>query len=175
MGLFGHIYTGLGVTEAQSRSSLHLHLILCGGLSPILLEKVCCFKHMSEIVSNALDTICCAQLPKSVHVSVLILKYLPRDQYKNIPHLINRWNMDYKNVKDINNIAEIRATSTSNVHSYYFTYHKPPNGYSGCRLAKPSALTYVTGPVELTPSSIERKILDIHETVGEGDIKYVEN
>ena len=40
VGLFGHMYSALGVTEAQSRSSLHLHLILFGGLTPKLLEKV---------------------------------------------------------------------------------------------------------------------------------------
>ena len=64
----------LDVTEAQARSALHLHLILFGGLSPNMLEKVCSFKDMSEIVSNALDTMFCAELPQSVHVCDLIEK-----------------------------------------------------------------------------------------------------
>ena len=74
VGLFGHMCGALGVTEAQAISALHLHSILSGGLSSNMLEKVCSFKDMSEIVSNALDTMFCAELPQSVHVCDLIEK-----------------------------------------------------------------------------------------------------
>ena len=37
--LFGHMRVALGVTEAQARPALHLHLILFCGLSLNLLKK----------------------------------------------------------------------------------------------------------------------------------------
>ena len=75
-GLFGHMCGALGVTGAQARSALHLRLILFGGLSPNMLEKVCSFKDIGEIVSNALYTKFCTELPQSVHVCDLIEKNL---------------------------------------------------------------------------------------------------
>ena len=113
---------------------------------------------MNEIVSKAPDTMLYKKLPKSLHVSNLILKHLPSDQQNNTPYLINRWNTNNNSVKDINNQSEIETSSTSNIHSYSFISHKPPNSYSGYRLAKPPTLINITESVESAPSSIDRYI-----------------
>ena len=123
---------------------------------------------MSNIVSNALDTMFCAELPRSQHMSDLIGKYLPKEQKSYVPHIINSWCTECKNIDDFNKISEIGATPTANVHLHCFTCHKPPNGYIGCRLCTPTDLIDETKPVELYPNSIDLDIPIVKPTISEG-------
>ena len=58
----------------------------------------------------------------------------------------------------------------SGIHSHCFTCRKPPKGYTGCRMCKPSGLTVSTSPVQLiaaesVPESEYKRKMDDENTV----------
>ena len=58
----------------------------------------------------------------------------------------------------------------SGIHSHCFTCRKPPKGYTGCRMCKPSGSTKSTSPVQLiaaesVPESEYKRKMDDENTV----------
>lgn len=158
-GVFGYINAGEGVHEVQARLSLHMHLILFGGLRPKLLESAPSIPELCKKVSEGLNKMYCAELPREVHVADLIKRNLPwKLKPKKLPPLLEHSCKQFVTVEECNATSLEAAIDTANVHYHRFTCHHPPNGYVGCRLNRPCALQTNTTVVQLDITTVRDDI-----------------
>jgi hypothetical protein len=68
------VTTFFGCIETQGRGALHFHVVLFGSVSPKLLEQATPFPEVCEVVSEVLDSMYSAELPKEYHLRDLVHK-----------------------------------------------------------------------------------------------------
>ena len=74
-GVFGKPIASFGCSEEQARGSLHMHVLVWGGLPPHLLQIAGGIPLLANAVAKALDSMACAQLDPITHVENLIDKF----------------------------------------------------------------------------------------------------
>ena len=167
------------------KGSLHFHTVIWGGLLPDLLAKISTYPELCKEAERVLESMYSASMPREVHVSNLVNKELPH-YYNACPTFGEKRNKvgramlihpDPVNDKDAFEEFCHTGTCRCGIHSHCMTCRKPPNGYIGCRLAKPSGLAEKTGVVELVDTTkpgqklvggkmeVEYKILSHEEIV----------
>lgn len=70
-GVFGRARAVYGVIETQSRGALHLHSLIWAGLPAAVLQKIAAEPQLVALAAKALDSMFCAELTASEHVSGL--------------------------------------------------------------------------------------------------------
>ena len=139
------------------KGSLHFHVAIWGGLSPDLLAKISTYPELCKEAERVLESMYSASMPREVHVSDLVNKELPH-YYNACPTFGEKRNKvgramlihpDPVNNKDAFDEFCHTRTCRFGIRSYCMTCRKPPIGYIGCWLAKPSGLAEKTGVVEL--------------------------
>ena len=171
-GVFGHVTAYFGATETQDRGALHFHLLIWGGITPTLLEDAAGFKSVCRDIEKALDSQYVASLPRSRHLTHLLLnrmkpdlsgrKLLPNN-YKVYPGMLhvpspiqepNQW-------KDLSHYNVLRT----GIHEHRDTCHKGfgVNGRLRCRGAYCQPCNPQTQPLklELPPDSEDMNISQI--------------
>ncbi len=78
-GIYGHSLAAIGITEPQHRGSLHTHLLLLGNLPPQLLQSVAEYPDLVQHLTTVLDTMYCAEVPRSNHIEHLLEKSMVND------------------------------------------------------------------------------------------------
>ena len=73
-GVFGRVTAYFGATETQDRGALHFHLLIWGGITSTLLEDAAGFKSVCHEIEKALDSQYTASLPRSKHLTHLLLQ-----------------------------------------------------------------------------------------------------
>ena len=150
--MFGRTFGFYGVHEIQARGSLHLHLLLYGGINPGLLQKVSHCKELCRYISEALDRMYQAQIPQKAHVLKFIqnnmtsCKHIPPSlqmcpMYSATPHGVSA---------EFSNRVACCVCHTQ-FHTHSFTCAKPPQGLYFCRMCYPQGLKSATGPLQLKP------------------------
>ena len=161
-GIFGYVVAYFGCVETQARGALHFHLILWGGITPNLLEKAASFSDVCVTIQKALDSMYCAEIPRSVHARdilvekmketpegskslPLIAKMYPSMKHVPSPHLVQKWKDHYCN-----------CVLRTGIHRHSFTCKKPPAGQHRCRGARPAGNCPETLPTLLeVPEDVE--------------------
>ena len=130
-----------------------------------------------------------ASLPQKVHVQDLVNKELPF-YYNGSSAFAKRYTkrtgramlVPPNPVETCHRVGDKPANSAgfmmfvdtnicrSGIHSHCFTCRKPPKGYTGCRMCKPSGSTESTSPVQLiaaesVPESEYKQKMDNENTV----------
>ena len=159
-GMIGTSLAYFGVTETTGRGSLHFHVVLWGGMSPDILEAISDLKRLCTYASSVLDSMYGAQLDRHFHVRDLVSKdmklycneSLGLSGNTGVPRAM------MLPPDPIGEREEFLAHSAVTVcycgiHGHSFTCRKPPKGYHGCRLCKPSGLRATTVPVWLVANS----------------------
>ncbi|KAL7549323.1 hypothetical protein ACHAWF_017111 [Thalassiosira exigua] len=173
-GVMGNVDAGVIVTEASGRGGEHTHGLYWGGIATSILQNSVKIDDICQKVSETLDTMYCAELPRSYHVKDLIEKELVyHTSTSNVYEKLDRRGRcavvppdpmtEQEAFKD-----HTRTTVCYNgIHGHssirHGTCHQPPRGIEGCRLNKPSNLAESTRPVQLkdvTPET-EEKISNI--------------
>ena len=155
----GHVDAYNGVHEASGRGGLHAHLMLWAAICADLLQGVADMKEICDIVSETLDSMFCATLPREYHVKDLIEKEL-----LFYPTKTNSFNKTIRrgramlippnplNEEEFDDFVHTSICSFG-IHSHdkFVTgrCHKPPKGITRCALTKPSGLIDRTKPVQL--------------------------
>ena len=146
-GVFGTPVASFGVTEEQTRGSLHMHIVTWGSLTPSLLQQTAIVPGLVKLIAASLDTMFSATLDAEAHVQCLLRQlsgeHAPRSClfpcHDPLLHPVE-FQQDVE-----------RTISSTNVHTHTATYHKPPTGRTQCRLARPASLTTTTGCVQIQP------------------------
>ena len=163
--------------------------MIWGGLSPELLAKISSYPELCREAERVLDSMYSASLPRPVHVQDLVNKALPH--YYNSSSAVGTRKRkrtgramlvmpDPENDRASFEHFTRACVCQTGIHTHCFTCMKPPNGYIGCRLCKPSGDIEKTKPVELIdvtkPENVSRKKIKVEFTVntnitlpGEGD------
>ena len=139
-----------------------MHAVIWGGLCPELLARISTFPDLCQEAEKVLDSMYCASLPREVHVRDLVNKTLPL--YYNASNTFgNRKRKragramlvmpDPLNEAQRFNSFTHACVCQTGIHTHCFTCMKPPNGYTGCRLCKPSGDIDRTKPVQLIDTS----------------------
>jgi len=132
-------------------------VVIWGGLSPELLESISCIPELCDEASKVLESMYCTSLPRELHVRDLIKKemvmyynstrvYGERKKRTGRAMLIAPHPSEKR--QDFVNFSH-QTVCMCGIHQHCLTCRKPPKGYTGCRLAKPSGSVSLTGPVEL--------------------------
>ena len=148
-GIYGYMLAAFGGHEVQKRGAFHTHLLLYGGLSPRLLEGVASYPELCKEVSNALDQMYTAQLPREVHTTHLLEKEMRKKRLleRHVPSALRLppsqlSKEDWKKTTQ-QNILTLRH------HRHTFTCYEPPKGAHGCRGCFPCGDSDGTKPVQL--------------------------
>ena len=122
-----------------------------------MLSKISTYPELCREAERTLESMYCASLPRDVHVRDLVDKEIR--QYCNsckkfgqrrptkarammvTPCPLN----DRESFLDFSDMCICR----SGIHTHCLTCHKPPKGYTGCRLCRPAGMVESTGPVQL--------------------------
>ena len=70
----GNVEAYNGVHETTGRGSLHVHFMIWAAICPDLLQGVADMKEICNVLSEVLDSMFCATLPREYHVKDLIEK-----------------------------------------------------------------------------------------------------
>ena len=158
--------------------------VIWGGLSPDLLSKISTYPELCREAERVLESMYCASLPREVHVRDLVDKQIR--QYCNSSKQFGQRrpaaaramvvtpcpSSDRESFLHFSDMSICR----SGIHTHCLTCHKPPKGYTGCRLCRPAGMVESTGPVELldvTPTPDEQtnnKDEIVYEVLPEQDI-----
>ena len=171
-GIFGHLLSYFGTVEDHQKGTLHYHVILYGGVSPYVLQRLSRLQDICDSVSSVLGTFFRAKMSQKCHARHLIHRILRKSnniglKTKDItpltaPGLLKR----YDPINEINNAngtsiyekiqnVTSQERSANAFHEHHLTYRKGMNGHSGCRLAKKSGTCSTTHAVELIPLTDE--------------------
>jgi hypothetical protein len=166
------------VFESQGRGTLHTHGAIWSDLPPSLLEDIAEYPHLVAIVGDAIDEICCASLPTSVHDaddarsqqrlsakrSSLLMS--PPPNYESltdideqlraiigwIPATVPSFSTDATSLDSDSYTSRWHTTAAAvQRHTKHMaTCRKGNSGKYGCRMSMPQAIhPEPTGPVEL--------------------------
>jgi len=151
--------------------------VIWGGLSPGLLEKISTYPDLCREAQRVLNSMYCATLPREVHVKDLINKEIGR-YYNSCQNFGQRKKRTGRAMmvlpdpeQDSDNYDQFTndCICHSGIHTHCMTCRKPPRGWTGCRLAKPSGLVEKTGPVELVditqPDNHTQIEFEINDTI----------
>ncbi|EFX67269.1 hypothetical protein DAPPUDRAFT_261899 [Daphnia pulex] len=139
-GVFGVPVAAFGCTEEQPRGSLHMHIVLWGGIPPNLLQAAGGIDLLKTAISQAIDAIACGELEPLLH-----FRHLIRDLQGKTPthaclykshHPIREKKQFLKDVQ--------RVVNLSNVHRHTRTCTKGKHGICSCRLGRPVHLSWKT-------------------------------
>jgi hypothetical protein len=72
----GHVRASSDVHENSARGALYMHLMIRAAIGPALLQVVADMEDVSNVVSDVLDSMLNATLPRNYHVQDLIAKEL---------------------------------------------------------------------------------------------------
>jgi hypothetical protein len=72
----GNVIASSGVHENSARGALHMHLMIWAAIGPALLQGVADMEDVCNMVSDVLDSMLNATLPRNYHVKDLIAKEL---------------------------------------------------------------------------------------------------
>jgi hypothetical protein len=164
------IFTDDGCYFSKSTSfpPVHNFLVIWGGLSPDLLSKISTYPELCREAERVLESMYCASLPREVHAQDLIDKELR--QYYNSSKQFGKRKPTISRAMSVtpcplNDRDSFLAFSNacicrSGIHTHCLTCHKPPKGYTGCRLCRPAGMVESTGPVELVDVTPPPEIQD---------------
>jgi hypothetical protein len=155
----GHVEAYNGVHEASGKGSLHAHLQIWSAICPALLQGTVDMQEVCDVISETLDSMICATLPREYHVKDLIERELPFYPTKGITYdkTIRRGRMmivppDPKDIKAFNDYFNTTIIAIG-IHSHNKRItgrcHKPPKGLTHCSLTKPSGLIDKTKAIQL--------------------------
>lgn len=157
-GICGYITAYYGISEAQQRGTLHFHLIIWGGLTPALLQKIAEFPELCNQVSSALETIYTTEIPRQFHMKSLIFEAMKQTTegrtliHKNEPFVPPALLIPPTPLMDKNKVWNNHAfqnTLITNVHEHRFTCRKGKTGKKRCRESFQRPLTDKTQPLYL--------------------------
>ena len=155
-GIFGRVFAIYGVTEEHAKGTLHNHFAIYGGLLPRILQRYCAFQEVCDAIAEVLDSMYSATLPGDVHHPSIVKDVLvERDWYARKPqhHLLEniQWCQEVGTPLEFTNHALLVGLCDQHAaqqrHRHCATCRKGFNGYSGCRLCKPSGYSTGTRPV----------------------------
>jgi hypothetical protein len=127
-------------------------MVIWGGLTGKLLECAAEFSNLCEAISEVLDSMYTAEIPRANHMKDFLhkemkKKFAPSADFRAnpailIPPSVNQRPLGWKNHACDNCVK-------TNIHTHSHTCKKPPSGFHGCRMAKPSGLSTRTMPIQL--------------------------
>ena len=133
-GAFGQPLAFTRTTETTGRDSLHGHFIAHCGVPPGLLESVANHPALLQVVVDALDTQCRAELPDEYFVVAKFMTLLfvpkPRDAATEVPTAV-------ASLDDFLRLAR-RVVMNKNLHAHCATCTHTKFGTTGCRLCRPA-------------------------------------
>jgi hypothetical protein len=180
-GILGHMIAWYLVNEDHSKGTLHSHLIGWGGLPPRVLQMAGGIQNLCDAVSKMLDSQYVARLEPQRLVTKIFHRTFQKYSFRissgpsKPPVLLSslqRHENFLRNTRhdataqqsampvhfaefsgDMNTITEDQR-ARQQFHEHMFTCQKGVNGFTGCRLCKPSNLCKMTRPVLLTADNI---------------------
>ena len=156
-GIFGHLNGGIGVHETQARGSLHLHLILFGGLRPDLLQKYATCEQICTEISKVLDSMFCAELSKEDHVFDIVRSCLSFEERGTKKYAAYQCWKKFETLDEMFSAACEYSLEVQGVHKHCMTCHKPPRGLCFCRMVKPDALCPKTSVCQLLKKDLDEE------------------
>ena len=147
------------VNECSQRGGLHGHALLYCALNPALLQGSADIQELCDAVTDVLDSIFRATLPRQYHVKYLIekeLSFYPTNT-NHYEKVVRRGRAmlvcpDPTNKAEFDDFVHTSICSFG-IHSHDRSIagrcHKPPKGINQCSLSKPSGLVETTKPVQL--------------------------
>ena len=158
----GHALALNGVHENTSKKSIHTHFILYSLIGPALLQGVAEMADVCKSITEALDSMLRASVPRPFHVKYLVQKELPfyntTTECKFVSSVLPSGRNKFIPPDPVTHPHEfqtfIHTTITCNgMHSHdkgtTGRCHKPPIGITRCSLSKPSGIVPCTRPVQL--------------------------
>ena len=142
-GVFGFPTAFFAVHETQQRGALHLHMVIWGGLSGKLLECAAEFPDLCEAISQVLNSMYTAEIPRGNHIKDFLQKEMKKkfapstDNHPNPAILIS------PSVSHFPAAWKKHACDNclkTNIHTHSHTCKKHPAGFHACRMAKPNDL-----------------------------------
>jgi hypothetical protein len=160
----GHATAAGAVTEASQRGALHLHCLIHSTITAALLQGAVDFKEVCDTLTDVLDSIFSATIPKQYHVKYLIEKELPFYSTKRSPFttVYRRPRAMLMPPDPLNDSAAFddfvhSSICSFGIHSHDKSVtsrcHKPPKGLMRCALSKPSGIVEQTMPVQLVDTT----------------------
>ena len=64
--------------ETQDRGALHFHIVIWGGITPLLLERAALFPDVCKCIEEVLDSMYSAELPQEVHVEDMLVREMKK-------------------------------------------------------------------------------------------------
>ncbi len=165
-GIFGNILGYYGVNEDHQKGTLHCHIMCFGSISPYVLQTYAGIPNICSALSQALDSMYTAQVPRFYHAQKIISRVIPKlpsaigkpdKSAPNNPFLLQNLTLLEQNIREnkkftMDQVQQItdQQRSRQQYHEHTFTCHKGYNGKQGCRLAMPRSCHDDTLPVELS-------------------------
>ena len=171
-GIFGHCVAVFSVNETQARGALHHHLVLWGGVPPLLMQRAATFPPQEwAAFARILDSqFTCEVDPKfhklnlgrNIMCTTLGAKRVPPPPVAFEVPLFHQTNINVTN-ESISNLVG-KSVARTNVHTHSFTCAK--HGRMYCRMCYPQPLENCTQPIQIEYSldSAGRKILNKRKT-----------
>jgi hypothetical protein len=139
-GLFGHTLAYYGVSEPQSRGTLHFHIIIWGGIPPDTLQRAAGNQELTDEIDRTMKTMYSSSLPKE-HLAHYVARKMLKRLEKKLPYgvapLLNPPSPDRNYSEEEYEYMCVQAAAARQFHEHSTTCHKPPNGAWKCRLNKP--------------------------------------
>jgi hypothetical protein len=155
----GHAVATEACTENNQRGGLHLHAMIFSAICPALLQGCVDIQEVCNTVSQVLDSLFCATLPREYHIKHLLKKELPF--YPTADHSFKKLIRQGRAMlmppdpSDEHQFQNFVYTSISSfgIHSHdrfrSGRCRKGKKGLTRCALSKPSGLVDSTMPVQL--------------------------
>ena len=91
-GVLGHTLGYLFVVEDHAKGTLHIHVVLYGGISPHVLQLACQIPELQKKIAEVLDSQHVQKLPTLVHVKELVKEYVrfKIPQKKTVPTILEK-------------------------------------------------------------------------------------
>ena len=156
-------------------------MVSWGGLSPDLLQHISGYRELCKEAAKTLNSMYCATLPTHVHVRDLVSKGLAL--FNNSSNTFGtrkkrkatamKVPLDprFKRSKFRHYVHDIFCYC--GIHIHCMTCRKPPKGWTGCRLSKPSGFSAHTEPVQLIDVPLPLEESDISSVINRSEeVKY---
>lgn len=168
-GIFGTNLSTYAVIEDHSKGTLHVHLILYGGIPARILQGAVCIPNLCQKVQECLESMITCEIPSTFHYQDAMRKVMKEFDVpdKELPKrppamMLRSASADSKDVSFCEAIADVgnkdavcRATwshcSSVQRHNHCDACKKGFFGCTGCRLCKPSNLQDKTGATWIVP------------------------
>ncbi|EFX64429.1 hypothetical protein DAPPUDRAFT_118188 [Daphnia pulex] len=156
-GIFGTPIAAFGCTEEQSRGSLHMHSLFCGGLTPSMIQAVGGIPILAKHIASAINRTVMAQLQPEIHV-----RHLLRDLHNESPAHAALFKCNNPVTEKRKFIQDFQRTADlSNVHVHGPSCYHTRTGEVCCRFGKPTHLREETGVEQIVAIKADPKKPDI--------------